>query len=242
MLLKRFLFAAPMGLKAHCGSVANNQTQDMSGMRPIKITLVLLCLIAAACQPSLQVSPRSPRSIAGTWVADPQACAAVGTQLKSALQAARDRELHDAIKRNTKRMRMVDENMTAEGRIDSGSWEVKEQEEQYRAMLDAFTPRPELVITEGSGQIIFAPVQTARRVFEPGGSSTLVTSFAHLRVFSGWQADDFIVTSTDGKADVAVTERYRLQPDHSLLLSVTISLKYMDTQQYSLVYRKRSKA
>jgi hypothetical protein len=211
-------------------------------MRLIKITFVLFGLIAAACQPSLQVTPRSPRSVAGTWVTDAAACAAIEQRLKEALQTAKDRELHDAIRRNTKRMRVADDGMSPGGRIDSGSWEVKEQEEQYRAMLDAFTPRPELNITEGNGQVIIAPTQVARRVFEPGTSSTLVTSFAHLHVSSGWQADDFVVTSTDSRSGVAVTERYRLQPDHSLMLSLTVSLKYMETQQYSLTYRKQSKA
>lgn len=211
-------------------------------MYPTRIALLLLAIVTTACQPSLQMVPRTPRSFAGAWVADADACSAVELKLKEALQAAKERELHDAIRRNSKRMRMPDDSTSPGGRIESGSWEVKEQEEQYRSMLDSFAPRSELTITEGNGQIVVAPAQVARRVFEPGASSTLITSFAHLHVVSGWQVDDFIVTSTDSKSGVAVTERYRLQPDHSLLLSLTISLKYMETQQYSLIYRKRVKA
>jgi len=173
-------------------------------------------------------------------VTDAQACAAVENQLKNALQSAKERELHDAIRRNAKRVHMQEDAMGT--KIESGSWEVKEQEEQYRAMLDTFAPRPEVVITDGAGQIVLAPMLAARRAFEPGVSSTLVTSFAHLHVVSGWQEDDFVVTSTDSKSGIAVTERYRLQPDHSLTLALTISLKYMDTQQYLLTYRKHARA
>jgi len=212
----------------------------LPGMSPLKIALLLTGLMIAACQPSLQVAPRSPHSLAGTWVADAQACAAVETQLKNALQSAKERELHDAMRRNAKRIRLQEEAMSA--KIESGSWEIKEQEEQYSAMLDTFVPHAELAISDGTGQIVLAPMQAARRTFDPGGSSTLVTSFAHLHVVSGWQMDDFVVSSVDSKAGIAVTERYRLQSDHSLALSLTVSLKYMDTQQYLLIYRKHTKA
>jgi len=204
------------------------------------VLLLTIGLMTAACQPSLQVAPRSPHSMSGEWVTDAQACAAVETKLRTALQSARERELHDAIRRNAKRAHMQDDAMDA--RIESGSWEVKDQEEQYRAMLDTFAPRAQLTISESAGQIVLAPMLAARRVFEPGASSTLITSFAHLHVVSGWQEDDFVVNSTDSKAGIAVTERYRLQPDHSLTLSLTVSLKYMETQQYLLNYHRHIKA
>jgi hypothetical protein len=201
------------------------------------LSVLLLAMTLAACEPSLQATPHVPRSLAGNWITDPGRCSAIESQLKAALDVAKARELHDAIRRSARRARVPGEAVNLHA--DPSSWELREQEEQYGAMLEMLRPAPEFSVSQSAGQIGFVPAHAAHRNFEPGTSSTLITEFAHLHVISRWQNDEFVVSSKDGQNGIAIEERYKIRPDHSLLMSLVISIKYMETQQYSLVYHKQ---
>jgi len=209
----------------------------MSINRRNLLAVLLLAMTLAACEPSLQVTPRVPRSLAGNWITDAGRCDAIESQLKAALDVAKARELHDAIRRNVRRVRDPVETVNPRG--EPNSWELREQEEQYGAMLGMLRPAVEFSVSQNAGQITFVPAHSGHRNFEPGTSSTLITEFAHLRIISGWQNEEFVVSSKDSKTGIAIEERYKIQPDHSLLMSAVIAIKYMETQQYSLSYHKQ---
>ena len=215
-------------------------------MNGLKISMFALLLVCAACAPALQPVPVHPRSLTGDWVADVARCNAVNDQLHAALDAAQRKELQGVTKHAR---RMQADSAAADGahageggHMGPYSWEMRDQKEQYQALFDEIHPVTEIQIVHQPGLIQFSSPSLAQRNFEPGTSSTLVTTFAHLRIESGWQNDEFVVHSKDNKTDIEITERYRLQQDGSLLLSVILSVKYMETQQYTLVYHRRAAA
>lgn len=209
-------------------------------MRYIKMLLAGWLMVGCvACGPSLQSLPSMPRSLAGNWVADAARCEAIETQLHSALDAAREKELGNA---NKRARRHTNDQPSMDPHMGPDAWEVRDQREQYQALFEVVRPLTDLNIVQEHGQIIFSSSHAAQRNFEPGINSTLVTTFANLRIESGWQKEEFVVYSKDSKTDIEIYERYRIRSDGSLLLSVTLSVKYMDTQQYTLVYHQSKAA
>jgi len=206
-------------------------------MRCIRLLLSLIGLACVACAPVLQPTPVHPRSLAGEWIADTTRCNAISDQLHAALDNAQQKELRGATKRAARRF--SDDQGVADAHLGPYSWEVRDQHEQYQALLEDIRPVSELRVVQQQNMIQFMSPNLAQRNFEAGASSTLVTTFAHLRVESGWQTDEFVVHSKDSKSDIELLERYRIQADGSLLLSVTVSCKYMETQQYTLIYHRR---
>ncbi len=178
-----------------------------------------------------------PHSLDGHWRADPANCIAIEKQLRNALETAQAKELRGATK-HSGRKHGADLLEGGEMRNLPYGWELREQKEQYQALLAAVTPECDLTIVDEPGQFIITASNGARRTFEPGSYSTLVTTFAYLRIAAGWQNQEFVVHSKDSRAGVDIHERYREEPEGSLLLSVTLSVKFMETQHFSLVYRK----
>lgn len=202
----------------------------------IRLLVVALTIICGACGPSLQMEPTVPRSLAGNWKADAAQCEQIETQLHAALNQAQEKELREATKRAPKMFRPVEGE--AEMRHGPYAWEVRDQNEAYQAIFDEVRPRQELRIAQSPGHFQFSSPQVADRSYEPGNSSALITTFAHLKIESGWQQDVFMVHEKDGKNDVEITQRYRLQSDGTLRFELIVSLKYMQTQQFSIVYHK----
>lgn len=202
------------------------------------LALFICALMCAACEPSLQKAPVEPRSIAGDWVADANSISAIEQQLHAALHDASQKEMHDAIKRNSRHRGDADTGEMMENRPAQYSWEMRDQHEQHQALFDMVRPAAELKIEQRPGQLTFSAADMPQRNFESGGSSTLVTTFATLHVTAGWRGDDFFVHSKDSKADVDILERYHLRPDGTLLLSVTLSAHSMETQQFTLLYHR----
>lgn len=207
-----------------------------------KIFLIfILTSLCAACQPSLRKMPVEPRSIAGEWVTDAKNIDAITEQLKTALKTARQKEWHDTVKRYSHHAEsgMGEQGEMNEDRPRTYGWERRDQREQYQALFDSVRPVAEMKIEQVPGQITFIEPDMPQRNFEPGSSSTLVTTFANLHVTAGWQRDDFIVHSRDKKADIDILERYHLRTDGPLSLTVILSAPSMDTQQYTLLYHRR---
>ena len=206
-------------------------------MRLLNFVAISFCaLTSAGCGPSLQQAPTVPRSLAGHWIADASACQEIDARLQAALNSAQEKEFSNARRRAIRHSDR--DQLLSEPHGEPDSWEVREQHEQYQALFEAIRPAAELEIAQEQGQIQFSSNHAAKRTFEIGTNSVLVTTFAHLRIQSGWQNDEFVVYSKDGTSGIDVMERYRIRSDGSLLMAVTMSVKYMQTQQYTLVYHK----
>ncbi len=204
-------------------------------VRPV--ALLLLASLCTACGMNLRPEPLSRNvDIAGHWQLLDGQRTTIEQQLRTAMEQARAKQE----KRNRRREPMGrpdGEGMvppeqaadTPDGPGNGGpgarrdNWEQREQREQETALLNAVLPSSELRIVQQDDRLEFTPAQGGRRRFDRGVRSTLVSSFATLRIESGWQANVFVVHSHDYAQKIDIVERYSRQPD-GLLMQVLLNL------------------
>ncbi len=112
------------------------------------------------------------------------------------------------------------------------AWWVRELREHQEALLNAVLPSNSLRIGQSARRIELIPDVGAARRFDMGVSSTLVRSFATLRIESGWQGEVFVVHSRDAEQGIDIVERYRRQGTH---LHMQVQLKMPDAQEQLFV-------
>jgi hypothetical protein len=114
-------------------------------------------------------------------------------------------------------------------------WEARERLDKRDALLNAILPADKLQIVQSENRIEFIPSPGARRRFDKGERSALVTSYADLRVESGWQANVFVVHSRDSEQGINIVERYQRNGDR-LRMQVELSIPDAKGQMFAAEY------
>jgi hypothetical protein len=204
-----------------------------------------LTLVLSGCGMQLRPTPVSrDLSLAGQWQLQAPPREAMVKQLQSVLDDANAREL-ERERREARRRAEPDgvwipppapaddaEHPANTPRMmRRASWEMREQREQQQALLNMVVPGATLRIAHTASFVEFTPDSSARRRFAGNSGSTLVTSFATLRVESGWQANAFVVHSRDSDSRLDIVERYQRQGNQ---LNVQVQLKMPDVAEQQL--------
>jgi|GEM_PF-2947573 len=197
--------------------------------------VLLSCL--TGCGMQLRPDPSSNRgtSIAGQWQLQSPSRAELANNLRAVMdqaQAKQDRRDRQEMRRRGD----ADINFSPPDADGDGAdhphsahdwrhpkWEAREQAEQRDSLINAVLPSDKLQITQTAERIEFIPSLAARRRFDKAVTSTLVTSYASLRVESGWQGDEFVVHSRDAQQHIDIVERYQRFGDR-LHMQVQLSI------------------
>ena len=184
--------------------------------------LALLVLSVAGCGMQLRPDASGPNAnIAGEWQLQSPSRSAIADTLRAAMEQARAKQ-DDRDRQAMRRRPESDVNFSPpDGSVDGSDhprsnrdmrhpkWEAREQREQQDALLNAVLPNDKLQIVQSPNRIEFIPLPGARRRFDKGEGSTLVTQSGSFRVESGWQDNAFVVHSRDSEQKINIVERYQ---------------------------------
>ncbi|MGC3980716.1 MAG: hypothetical protein QM808_05600 [Steroidobacteraceae bacterium] len=211
-----------MTSKLHMGLIHGRMLQPAS--------IALLALACTACGMNLRPQPSAQeQSIAGQWQLNaPQHDAMVAT-LRTAFEQAQGKQE----KRNKRRGPQGgpggpgEMGGSGEGEPEApdaagapgpdgpaprrDNWQVREQREQQEALINAVVPSNKIQINQGSSRIELVPETGARRRFDMGLNSTLVSNYATLLIESGWQKNIFVIHSRDANEGIDIIERFQRQ-------------------------------
>lgn len=185
--------------------------------------VLALCGLSSACGGNLRPVPLDGvTSLAGNWQISGEQRDQASAQLQVALKQADDKLLQHERKQGPG------------GRREN--WEIREQHELIKNLIDFAVPPAAFKLLQSTGRIDIVPSVGARRSLAPGESSTLVTTFGSFRIDSGWQEDEFVVTSKDSQDGIVIVERYRKLHDGRLSLALTFSTRQVKPKNFVLTY------
>lgn len=214
----------------------------------LRSALLVGALMLSACGPNLRSYPQpSGERIDGNWVMAEAERERVATALRAALESAAAKE---AKRDAARRPRMPGgpggpsgaggagpSSSPAEGTQKGGDvptnlplfmvrppWELREQKEQREALIQMLKPPTQLHIMQKGTTVEFSAVGTAKRRFEAGTRSQLVSTYASFRTESGWQQREFVIHSVDDEQHFSIYERYSRGTDGRLSLHLTFSV------------------
>lgn len=216
------------------------------------LLIALLAGICSACSMNLRPEPVGRgQSIAGQWQLLPPQREALANTLRTAMtQAQAKQEKRDrrrAPQQGPDGIGTQDGDMAprdAAGTELQGppgrrnNWEAREQLEQQEALLNAVLPSNQLQINQSALRVELIPDVGARRRFDMGTNSTLVSNYATLHIESGWQDDVFVIHSKDSAQNIDIIERYQRQ-GNNLHLQVHLSLPDIKDQLFVASYELR---
>lgn len=206
----------------------------------------------AACSSNLELMPATAgkTNFSGSWALDSSRSEAVEKMLRDALLAA---DAEEAAKRRHIRRQDpyglpdpedMDDGPPAMGPADEARprpqpWWRRDQQRREDDFIRFISPQKQLHFEESGGRVeIVSPGGGAKRSFEPGNPSALVTGFATFRIRSGWEGNTFVVESRDSDAKVEVIERYSLTPQGELQQLLTVDLPLIKTQTFRSLYKR----
>lgn len=220
--------------------------------------LMLSVLFCTGCSMNLRPDPLTQESgIAGRWQLVTPERESLASQLRTVLEQAnakqeqRNRRYASRTPPEILQPDAADDKPAPDGAAGQSAhadavrspgfrrskWEIREQREQEEALLNAVLPSRQLQITQSASGIELIPDLGARRHFDRGIDSTLVSNYATLRIESGWQNNEFVVHSRDVEQGLEIVERYQRQGYDHLHMQVQLSLKDAKNQIFSAEYR-----
>lgn len=119
--------------------------------------------------------------------------------------------------------------------VRRSNWRMREQRDQNEALLNTVLPHAQLQISQTPQRIEFVPDRGARRGFDVGQTSTLVSNYSTLYIESGWQANEFVVHSRDREQGIDIVERYQRTGD-ALQLQVQFKSADIKKQMFIATY------
>jgi hypothetical protein len=209
--------------------------------------LALGAVICAACSMNLRPQPEtSGQSIAGQWQLQSPSREALAGYLRAVMDQAHAKQEQRERRRYPRSIPpeaipLPDDAASQPGAgpqspFRRNNWEEREQREQQEALLTAVLPSKKLQISQGSSRVEIMPDGVARRRFDMGVSSTLVSGYATFQIESGWQANVFVVHSRDRERGIDIVERYRRVGSNALHLQVQLSLPEAKEQTFDANY------
>lgn len=216
--------------------------------------LALGVIVCAACSMNLRPQPEaSGQSIAGQWQLQSPSRDALAGYLRAVMDQARAKEEQRERRRYPRSIPPEEEGATPDttplpaaeasqpgagpqSPFRRNNWEAREQREQQEALLNAVLPSKKLQISQVSNRVEILPDGVARRRFDMGVSSTLVSSYATFRIESGWQANVFVVHSRDREQGIDIVERYQRVGSNALHMQVQLSLPNAKDQIFDADY------
>ena len=213
------------------------------------ISLGFMVTVLTACSIKLQLEPTGVRAanFAGTWKLSSSQSDNVEAGMRRAFEtmeakARRSDRRNEPMQGGGPRAPGVPgpEEGSSDGQAPlMQSWWLKEQRREEDSFIRDIMPPAELRIVQSPGRMELAPVKGgAKRSFEPGMPSTLVTEYASMRIQSGWEGGTFVVHCADSAAKLTTIERYSLTGDDELTEQLIIELPQMKAQTYRVVYRR----
>lgn len=217
--------------------------------------LVLGAIACASCSMNLRPQPETlGQSIAGQWLLQSPSREVLIRNLGVVLEQARAKQEQRERRRYPYSIppgeEMLDPQAMPPMPSDDGSqagggpprnlrrnWEIREQHEQQDALLNAVAPSNKLQIGQGPNRVEMLPDSGGWRRFTIGMESTLVNSYATLRIESGWQGNIFVVHSRDSELGMNIVERYQRVGNDKLRLQVQLSLSDVKAQTFAADYQ-----
>jgi len=209
---------------------------------------VLIVLGCGACSMPLRPAPESPTDLSGQWQLPAAQRDAIMVSLHEELDQARTKLIQKELKSRS-RYCGPDGNVTSV--VDNASssesaqtcpsaainnWQKRDQQRQQEELLNAVVPVMKLRIVHTSNRIELLPDSSAPRRFETGMSSLLVTSYATMKVESGWQGNVFVVHSEDSAQGLNIIERYQREAPDRLSVQVQLDIPDMKHRVLSVTY------
>ncbi|MGD9841697.1 MAG: hypothetical protein AB7F79_08905 [Steroidobacteraceae bacterium] len=217
------------------------------------VTLVL-ALLCNACGMNLRPAPMGQAiDLSGQWQLAISERQSIMTQLHEQLQQIQAKQM----RREQKRQRRAEPSANDMGDPEpmpspatdhqqrSGAinnWQQREQQELQTALLNAVVPSVLLKIVQTPTWIEMARDNSARRFFEAGVNSALVSSYASLKVESGWQGNEFVVHSKDAAQGLDIVERYRRDTVDRLSLRLELEMPDLKSQVFSVNYTLQARS
>ncbi len=230
-------------------------SQSLHGVARTRLML-MLCLVlgvmaGTSCSMNLRPQPETGGlSLAGHWQLQSPSREALADNLRAVMEQAR------AAEEQRERRRYPRSIPPQEGTPESAAatppatnaqpggpgpmfrrsnWEMREQREHQESLLAAVLPSNKLLITQSAGRLEMLPDTGGRRRFDMELGSTLVKSYATLRIESGWQANVFVVHSRDRERGIDIVERYQ-RVGNGLRMQVQLSLPDAKDQIFAADY------
>ena len=209
---------------------------------------VLIVLVCGACSMPLRPAPESPTDLSGQWQLPAAQRDAIMVSLHEELDQARTKLIQKELKSRS-RYCGPDGNVTSA--VDNASssvsaqscpstainnWQERDQQRQQEELLIAVVPGMKLRIVHTSNRFELLPDSSAPRRFETGMSSLLVTSYATMKVESGWQGNVFVIHSEDSAQGLNIIERYQRESPDKLSVQVQLDIPNMKHRVLSVTY------
>ncbi len=209
---------------------------------------VLIVLACGACSMPLRPAPENPTDLNGQWQLPAAQRDAIMVSLHEELDQAHTRLIQKELKSRS-RYCGPDRSIASAGDNASSSvsaqscpstainnWQERDQQRQQEELLNAVVPVMKLRIVHTSNRIELLPDSSAPRRFETGMSSLLVTSYATMKVESGWQGNVFVVHSEDSAQGLNIIERYQREAPDRLSVQVQLDIPDMKHRVLSVTY------
>jgi hypothetical protein len=185
------------------------------------------------CGPQLRAVADPAVSLSGRWQLNPGEHQLMFDSLRTVLELAQSK----TEQRERRRMRLPTGDAPppdgdAAPRTSGSNWQERDRRDQLTVFLAMAVPANSMSISQPDSEtVLVKPDGAAQRRLDTRDGSTLVNQFATLTVRSGWQANRFVVYSTDSSQSLELTEVYERLGNE---LKVTVSFKMADLKQQTL--------
>ena len=209
---------------------------------------VLIVLACGACSMQLRPVPESPTDLSGQWQLPAAQRDAIMVSLHEKLDQARTKLMQRELKSRSRycgpdgSVASAGDNAPPSVSAQScpsaviNNWQVRDQQRQHEELLNTVVPGMKLRIVHTSNRIELLPDSSAPRRFETGMNSLLVTSYATMKVESGWQGNVFVVHSEDVDQGLNIIERYQREAPDKLSVQVQLDIPDLNHKVFSVTY------
>ncbi len=209
---------------------------------------VLIVLACGACSMPLRPAPENPTDLSGQWQLPAAQRDTIMFSLHEELDQSRTRLMQKELKSRSRycgldsSVASAGDNAPSSASAQScpstaiNNWQERDQQRQQEEFLNSLVPGMKLRIVQTSNRIELLPDSSAPRRFETGMSSLLVTSYATMKVESGWQGNVFVVHSEDSAQGLNIIERYQREAPDRLSVQVQLDIPDMKHRVLSVTY------